>query len=105
MKPQRRSSYARGEVDERSDPHRVAGGGNPFGYRVDYGGRSVVLSGDTRVSENLVRHAQGADVLVHEVIDPQALRDRPDHPSAAIVAPSTRPNNPRLVSSRSLRGA
>lgn len=57
-----------------------------FGYRVDYGGRSVVLSGDTRVSENLVRHAQGTDVLVHEVIDPQALRDRPDHPSAAIVA-------------------
>ncbi len=56
-----------------------------FGYRVDYEGRSVVLSGDTRVSENLVRHAQGADVLVHEVIDPQALRERPDHPSAAIV--------------------
>jgi ribonuclease Z len=56
-----------------------------FGYRVDYQGRSVVLSGDTRVSENLVRHAQGADVLVHEVIDPQALRDRPDHPSEAIV--------------------
>lgn len=56
-----------------------------FGYRIEFRGRSVVLSGDTRVSENLVRHAQGADVLVHEVIDPQALRDRPDHPSAAIV--------------------
>jgi ribonuclease Z len=56
-----------------------------FGYRVDYQGRSVVLSGDTRASENLVRHAQGADVLVHEVIDSQALRDRPDRPNAAIV--------------------
>lgn len=56
-----------------------------FGYRIEYRGRSVVLSGDTRVSENLVRHAQGADVLVHEVIDPEALRRRPDHPSAAIV--------------------
>ena len=56
-----------------------------FGYRVDYGGHSVVLSGDTRVSENLVRHAQGVDVLVHEVVDPQAIRDRPDHPSAAII--------------------
>lgn len=56
-----------------------------FGYRVDYQGRSVVLSGDTRVSENLVRHAQGADVLVHEAFDPQALRDRPDHPSEAFV--------------------
>jgi ribonuclease Z len=56
-----------------------------FGYRIEYRGRSVVLSGDTRVSENLVRHAHGADVLVHEVIDPEALRDRPDRPSAAIV--------------------
>ncbi|HET7553043.1 MAG TPA: MBL fold metallo-hydrolase [Gemmatimonadaceae bacterium] len=38
-----------------------------LGYRVDYGGRSVVISGDTRFNENLIRHAQGADVLVHEV--------------------------------------
>ena len=56
-----------------------------FGYRVDYGGRSVVLSGDTRVSENLVRHARGADVLVHEVIDPEAARHRPNAPSAAVI--------------------
>jgi ribonuclease Z len=40
-----------------------------FGYRVDYRGRSVVLSGDTRFSENLIRFAQGVDVLVHEVVD------------------------------------
>lgn len=40
-----------------------------FGYRVDYRGRSVVLSGDTRLSENLIRFAQGVDVLVHEVVD------------------------------------
>lgn len=39
-----------------------------YGYRVDYGGRAVVISGDTRPSENLVRAAMGADVLVHEVI-------------------------------------
>jgi ribonuclease Z len=38
-----------------------------YGYRVDYRGRSVVVSGDTGVSENLVRHATGADVLIHEV--------------------------------------
>ena len=56
-----------------------------FGYRVDYRGRSVVLSGDTRVSENLVRHAQGVDVLVHETIDPELLRTRPDRPSAATI--------------------
>jgi ribonuclease Z len=43
-----------------------------FGYRVDYAGHSVVLSGDTRYSENLIRFSQGADILIHEVIDPEA---------------------------------
>ena len=37
-----------------------------FGYRFDYGGRSVVVSGDTRPTPNLVTQARGADVLVHE---------------------------------------
>jgi ribonuclease Z len=38
-----------------------------FGYRVDYRGRSAVLSGDTTFNENLIRHAKGTDLLVHEV--------------------------------------
>ena len=38
-----------------------------FGYRFDYAGRSIVLSGDTRYCENLIAHARGADILVHEV--------------------------------------
>src|SRR6516164_5458541 len=38
-----------------------------YGYRVDYDGRSVILSGDTRYSENLEKHAQGATLVVHEV--------------------------------------
>ena len=38
-----------------------------YGYRFDTPGRSVVVSGDTKPSENLVRVAAGADVLVHEV--------------------------------------
>ncbi|MGN6601180.1 MAG: MBL fold metallo-hydrolase [Ginsengibacter sp.] len=38
-----------------------------LGYRIDYGGHSVILSGDTRYSENLVRYGKGADVVVHEV--------------------------------------
>jgi ribonuclease Z len=43
--------------------------GNPArGYRVDYDGRSVVLSGDTDFDENLVKHAMGADLIVHNVI-------------------------------------
>lgn len=39
-----------------------------FGYRIEYNGHSVVLSGDTRYSENLIRFAKGTDLLVHEVI-------------------------------------
>lgn len=38
------------------------------GYRFDYAGRSVVLSGDTRRSANLIAAARGADLLVHEVM-------------------------------------
>ena len=45
-----------------------------LGYRIDYAGRSVVLSGDTRLSENLIRHAQGVDLLVHEVFVPETLQ-------------------------------
>jgi ribonuclease Z len=36
------------------------------GYRFDYGGRSIVVSGDTAKSSNLVRVSSGADLLVHE---------------------------------------
>ena len=39
-----------------------------FAYRFDCPGRSIVISGDTRPSAALVRLAQGADVLVHEVM-------------------------------------
>ncbi len=45
-----------------------------YGYRIDYGGKSVVLSGDTRYSENLIAHAKGCDVLVHEVVAPDVER-------------------------------
>lgn len=45
-----------------------------FGFRLDYGGRSVAISGDTRPSDNLVKHCQGVDLLIHEAIDPEALR-------------------------------
>jgi ribonuclease Z len=44
-----------------------------LGFRVDYHGHSVTMSGDTRPSDNLVKFAQGTDVLIHEVIDPQAF--------------------------------
>jgi ribonuclease Z len=39
------------------------------GYRFDYEGRSVVISGDTAYSESLLKHAKGADVLFHEALN------------------------------------
>lgn len=51
-----------------------------LGYRVDYGGKSVVISGDTRPNENLVGFARNADVVVHEVFAarPELLARSPD---------------------------
>ncbi len=42
-----------------------------FAFRFDTADGSVVFSGDTSPSRNLIRLAKGADVLVHEVIDTQ----------------------------------
>lgn len=64
-----------------------------FGYRIDYSGRSVVLSGDTRISENLIRHAQNVDLLIHNVASPetfQRLGLAPEQ-TARIVAHHTTP--------------
>ncbi|HSP52149.1 MAG TPA: MBL fold metallo-hydrolase, partial [Cryobacterium sp.] len=36
------------------------------GYRLDYAGRSVVYSGDTRPCRTVIEAAQGADLLIHE---------------------------------------
>jgi ribonuclease BN (tRNA processing enzyme) len=38
-----------------------------FGYRFDTPGRSIVISGDTSPSSELVAHCQPCDVLIHEV--------------------------------------
>jgi ribonuclease BN (tRNA processing enzyme) len=53
-------------------------------YRFDTADRSIVISGDTAFSENLIQLARGADVLVHEAmylpgIDRLAARV-PNHP-------------------------
>jgi ribonuclease Z len=38
-----------------------------YGYRIEYDGRVVVISGDTRWSENVLKFGTGADLLIHEV--------------------------------------
>ena len=58
------------EDDVRITAFEVDHGGEElpaFGYRIDYRGLSAVLSGDTTFNENLIAHARGADLLVHEV--------------------------------------
>jgi len=64
-----------------------------YGYRVNFGGRSVCLSGDTRPSVNLVEACRGVDLLIHEAIDEEALRRAVPSPEllAAIVAHHTTP--------------
>lgn len=74
-----------------------------FGYRIDYLGRSVVLSGDTRVSDNLIRFAEGADLLIHEVLDAGTLQQwLPNNPQLvqAILAKHTTPEQAGEVFSR-----
>ncbi len=44
-----------------------------FAYRIDTPDRSIVISGDTRPSEALVRASRNVDVLVHEVYSPLRL--------------------------------
>lgn len=44
-----------------------------LGYRFDYKGRSVVISGDTAPTATVARICNGCDVLVHEVLNPDMV--------------------------------
>jgi ribonuclease BN (tRNA processing enzyme) len=52
-----------------------------FGYRFDTPGRSIVISGDTSPSEELIAHCQPCDVLIHEGYSPSAKVPMPDWPA------------------------
>lgn len=43
------------------------------GYRFDYKGRSVVFSGDTIPQPSVVAASKGADLLIHEALQPKLL--------------------------------
>jgi ribonuclease Z len=49
-----------------------------FGYRIDCGGRALVLSGDTMKCDTLVDASRGADVLVCEAMSLPMMRARID---------------------------
>lgn len=38
-----------------------------FGFRINYQSNSVVISGDTGYSENLIKYSKGVDLIIHEV--------------------------------------
>lgn len=44
------------------------------GYRFDYKGRSLCISGDTKKSPNLEAVCKGVDILVHEALNPVLLQ-------------------------------
>lgn len=73
-----------------------------YGYRVDYAGRSVAISGDTSPSDNLVAFCKGVDVLIHEAIDLDILRQLvPNRQRVdAIVARHTSPEQAAGIFSR-----
>ena len=70
-----------------------------YGYRIEYQNRVVVISGDTRYNENVVKYATGADLLIHEVAmaTPELLK-QPD--IQRIVNHHTSPREAGLVFSR-----
>ncbi len=73
-----------------------------YGYRVDYAGRSVAVSGDTGPSDNLVAFCKGVDVLIHEAIDLDVLRQVVSNQERveAIVARHTTPEQAAGIFSR-----
>ena len=70
-----------------------------FGFRIDYDGRSVVLSGDTKFSENVIKFAGGVDLLIHEVaiVNDDLLRTPIFQ---AVLAHHTKPEEAGIVFSR-----
>lgn len=43
------------------------------GYRIDYRGRSLVISGDTVATDDVLRAAEDVDVLAHEALSPRLV--------------------------------
>lgn len=40
-----------------------------YGYRITFGGKTVVVSGDTKYTPAIAKHAQGTDMLIHEAVN------------------------------------
>jgi len=71
-----------------------------FGFRIDYDGRAVSISGDTKPDENLISHSKGVDVLIHQVAAarPELIKALKFLP--VILAHHTKPEEAGTVFSR-----
>lgn len=58
-----------------------------YGFRIDYKGRSAVISGDTVYSDDLVSVAEGADILFHEALNAEMVAAMSQAAGAAGAAP------------------
>jgi len=77
-----------------------------FGFRFETADRTIVVSGDTAPSEELIRQAKGCDVLVHEVYSQRGFTTRPPewqryhasfHTSSTELAAIANEVKPRLL--------
>lgn len=67
-------------------PHGAAA--PSYGYRFDTPHKSILFSGDTTKSDNLIKHAQGVDILVHEIVSvhgAEAIGERIDPGNKELV--------------------
>jgi len=62
-----------------------------LGYRIEFGDRVVVISGDTTYSENIVKYSQGIDLLVHEITAASPALLKRNKRLASVVAYHTNP--------------
>ncbi|MBI3372421.1 MAG: MBL fold metallo-hydrolase [Betaproteobacteria bacterium] len=70
------------------------------GYRIEYKGRAVVISGDTRYDQNVVKYGAGADLLVHEVGSARPELLATSVPVQRIIAHHTTPREAGMVFSQ-----
>lgn len=97
------------DANVRVTAFRVTHGAWPeaYGYRFDTSdGRSIVISGDTSPSNEVVKACNGCDVLIHEVYSTAGLERRPPewqqyharyHTSSTQLAEIARKAHPKLL--------
>ena len=67
------------------------------GYRIEYKGHAVVISGDTRYDQNVIKFGTGADLLVHEVGSARSELLAASVPVQRIIAHHTTPREAGMV--------